>query len=525
MPRNRPAVSQVRPTRPANRRRLMVGRDKPEEPVATSHGLSKSRVCSGLQCHKKLWWEVHDEDLPERDAATEFILNQGREVGELARNHAPGGVLIDFPHDAYLERVRATRAALRNGTRRIYEASFLAEGVFCSIDILEREGPRYTAVEVKSSTKVKPEHIGDVAVQVHVARRAGVNVTRAEVMHLNRACTHPDLSDLFVREDVSPRVEAFLLDLPPELAAQFAMLAGPLPEVAIGPHCFAPRDCPFLERCWAEAPEHHVTSLYGIRSDAAWALAGDGHETILDLPPSVRLSAVAARQVRAVRSDALIVERGLGAALAKLDAPLAYLDFETVGPAVPVWPGCHPYTAVPVQFSCHVQDRRGGVAHRSWLAEGPGDPRPALAAALVAACRGAKSVLMYTRYERARIRDLADAVPALADALRDLDGRLVDLAAVVRSHVYHPDFGGSFSIKDVLPALVPELSYGGLAINDGRWASAELYRLLLKGDSMTPEERATLRADLLEYCKMDTWAMVKLLERLRELAGNGGARG
>ena len=164
MPRNRPAVSQVRPTRPANRRRLMVGRDKPEEPVATSHGLSKSRVCSGLQCHKKLWWEVHDEDLPERDAATEFILNQGREVGELARNHAPGGVLIDFPHDACLERVGATRAALRRGTHRIYEASFIAEGVFCSIDILERQGPRYTAVEVKSSTKVKPEHIGDVEI-------------------------------------------------------------------------------------------------------------------------------------------------------------------------------------------------------------------------------------------------------------------------------------------------------------------------------------------------------------------------
>jgi hypothetical protein len=307
---------------------------------------------------------VHDEDLPERDAATEFILNQGREVGELARAYAPGGELIDLPHDAYRERVRATRAALRRGTRRIYEAAFLADGVFCSIDILEREGPRFTAVEVKSSTKVKPEHIADVAVQVHVARSAGVNVTRAEVMHLNPACTHPDLSDLFVREDVSPRVEAFLLDLPPELAAQFAMLAGPLPEVAIGPHCFAPRDCPFLERCWGEAPAHHVTSLYGIRSDAAWALAGDGHETILDLPPSVRLNAVAARQVRAVRSDSLIVEPGLGAALADLEAPLAYLDFETIAPAVPVWSGCHPYTPVPVQFSCHVQDRRGGVTHR-----------------------------------------------------------------------------------------------------------------------------------------------------------------
>src|SRR5207247_10063545 len=111
------------------------------------------------------------------------------------------------------------------------EASFLAEGVFCSIDILEREGPRFTAVEVKSSTKVKPEHIGDVAVQVHVARRAGVNVTRAEVIHLNRACTHPDLSGLFVCEDVSPRVEAFLHDLPPGLAPPSAMVSGPPPQV------------------------------------------------------------------------------------------------------------------------------------------------------------------------------------------------------------------------------------------------------------------------------------------------------
>src|SRR2546428_5299108 len=118
------------------------------------------------------------------------------------------------------------------------EASFLAEGVFCSIDILEREGPRFTAVEVKSSTKVKPEHIGDVAVQVHVARRAGVNVTRAEVMHLNRGCTHPDLSDPFVREDVGPRVQTFLLHLPPELAPQFAMLARPPTEVPNDRQCF-----------------------------------------------------------------------------------------------------------------------------------------------------------------------------------------------------------------------------------------------------------------------------------------------
>ena len=128
-------------------------------------------------------------------------------------------------------------------------------------------------------------------------------------------------------------------------------------------------------------------------------------------------------------------------------------------------------------------------------------------------------MLMYTSFERARIRKLAEAVPELADELHELDGRLVDVEPIVRAHVYHPAFGGSFSLKEVLPALVPELSYDGLAINDGNWASAELSRLLLKGDSMTAGEREQLRADLLEYCKMDTWAMVQLVERLRRLAG------
>ncbi len=158
------------------------------------------------------------------------------------------------------------------------------------------------------------------------------------------------------------------------------------------------------------------------------------------------------------------------------------------------------------------------MTHSEWLARGPEDPRPALAGALLEACRGARTVLMYTSFERRQIRGLADAVPALRDELLALDARLVDLAQIVRRHVYHPDFGGSFSLKDVLPALVPELTYDDLAVNDGGLASALLNRMLLRGDPATPQERANLRADLLAYCKMDTWAMVTLLKRLRELA-------
>jgi predicted RecB family nuclease len=172
---------------------------------------------------------------------------------------------------------------------------------------------------------------------------------------------------------------------------------------------------------------------------------------------------------------------------------------------------------VAVQFSCHIEEGFGAFEHREWLADGPEDPRPAIAAALVKACRGANAVLTYTGFETTQIRRLAAAVPAIATELQDLDGRLVDLAKIVRAHVYHPEFGGSFSLKEVLPALVPELRYDDLEVNDGQVASARLNRMLLRGDPATAPERASLRANLLAYCKMDTWAMVKLVERLRAL--------
>jgi hypothetical protein len=487
--------------------------------TTTATRLSKSRFTSGIQCHKKLWWELHEPDAPELnddDIAGEFLMQQGIEVGALARTYAPG-VFIDFPRDQYMEKVKATEEALAAGATRIYEASFFTEGVFAAVDILERHGHQFTVVEVKSSTKVKPEHLPDVAIQTWVARKAGLNVSRAEIMHLNSECIFPDLSNLFAREDVTPLVEVYQLDIPAKLAGMVAMLAEPAPpNVPIGAHCTIPRECPFIDRCWKDVPEHHITTLHGI-GKKAWGLIADGHATVLDLPPTFKLNEVRTRQLRAVRHDEIVVEPALGAALAALPRPLAYLDFETIGPAVPVWDGCNPWHGVAVQFSCHTEDGAGKITHHEWLADGPADPRPAIAQALVDACRGAKAVLTYTGFEHTQIKKLAAAVPSLAAELLDLDARLVDLAKIVREHVYHPAFGGSFSLKEVLPALVPELSYDALAVNDGNVASALLNRLLLRNDPADAAERAALRANLLAYCKMDTWAMVKLVEALRGL--------
>ncbi|HUO63022.1 MAG TPA: DUF2779 domain-containing protein [Terriglobales bacterium] len=482
--------------------------------------LSKSRVLAGLQCHKRLWWTVHEPASPELqpDDALQALFDDGTYVGRVARAHVPGGVLIDLPYNAYDERIARTEAALQRGAPVIYEASFRAGQVFVSVDILERRPEGTSVIEVKSTTRVKEQHLQDVSVQAHVLNQSGVAAARLEIMHLNRACAYPDLSNLFTRTDVTEPACSALEMMPRAIQEQLAMLAGPIPEVAIGEHCSTPYECPFKGRCWPTLPPHHVSTLYAAGRRAR-LLEEQGYATIHELPDDIPLKAVQDRQRRAVQAGRLIVEPDLAAALRDLEPPLAFLDFETVGLPIPVWNGCHPYDAVPVQFSCHVEDAGGCLTHHEWLAEGPGDPRPALAERLIRACSSARTIVVYyAAFERDCLQRMADALPAMADPLRSFADRLVDLLPMVRNHVYHPAFGGSFSLKSVLPAMVPELRYDLLPISDGQTASLELERLMFQEAEMAPEARAQLREDLLRYCQQDTWGLVKLLERLRLLA-------
>jgi hypothetical protein len=259
--------------------------------------LSKSRYLSGLQCHKQLWWRVYEPEAPELSPTPgqQNLFAQGREVGERARGHVPGGELIDLPFYEYDNKVTATREALKRDAPAIYEAWFLADETYVGVDILERTSRGHTVIEVKASNSRKPEHLPDAAVQVHVLRRAGLQVERAEVMHLNRECRFPDLSNLFVREDVTALVEAALIGVPDELAAQQRMLEGPLPDVPIGEHCTNPYECPFIERCWPKLPDHHVSKLYRIERKQALELEADGYATIYDIPSDLELSVIHAR--------------------------------------------------------------------------------------------------------------------------------------------------------------------------------------------------------------------------------------
>ncbi len=480
--------------------------------------LTKTLFVAGVQCHRKLWWQVHEPTAVELqpDIVLQDLFDQGTHVGALARTRYAGGVLLDRGRSRD-ERVADTARALEAGATVLFEPAFEADGVHVAADVLRRDDQGWRLTEVKSSSSVKPEHVADAAIQAHVLSRNGLEPSTVEILHLNPGFTHPDGGDLFAATDVTAEVRARRTTVPGEVAAQLAVVAGPLPDVAPGLHCHEPRQCPFHDRCWP-ADANHIRHLYLVGPKKTVAYMQRGIHRIDDLPPDEKLPDAARRQRRALAGGTVVVERTLSHALAPFAvAPLGFLDFETIARAVPVWDGMSPWTMAAAQFSYH-EVSADGLRHEEFLAEGPLDARPVIARRLVEATRNARAVVTYSAFEKTRIRDLQAVVPELAPDLRALEAKLVDLLPVIRNNVYHPGFRGSFSIKHVLEPLVPDLSYTDLVIVNGMVASVEIARLLFVADRIPAHERDRVRADLLAYCQRDTEAMLRLLHALRGLA-------
>ncbi len=491
--------------------------------------LSKSRFVDGWYCEKLLWWTVHEPGARELEPGIveRDLFDQGMLVEERARAEWPDGVLIEGSRRDPA-RVPRTREVVGVGTRAIFQACFEADGVFCAVDVLERNGDAWTLIEVKSGSSVKDYHFPDVAVQVHVLRRSGLNVTRMEVMHMNKEFRHPDQGALMVRSDVTADVERLVPEVPKRIAEQMEVLKGPLPERAVGSHCwFRGNDkaCAFEARCWPQDPDH-IGNLYYVGPVKKLGLMAQGVHRMSDLPTDAKLSDTQRRQLRSQREKQLIVEPGLAEALrpAVEAERLGFLDFETVMRAIPSWDGLRPWGQTAAQFSYHERDRAGNVTHADFLAEGPedpsdppDDPRELLARKMLRATEQASRVVMYTSFESTRIKELAERLPHLREPLEALRAKLWDLKKPIENHVYHPDFLGSFSLKDIVAPLTG-LSYDDLVIVNGMVASVEIARLLFVSGRIPKHEREKTRADLLEYCKRDTYGTVVLVEKLRELS-------
>jgi hypothetical protein len=485
-------------------------------PDASRHRLSKSRVVAGAQCAKLLWWRVHESDAPELvpDALHEALFQAGHRVGAAAQACFPGGVEVAYTSDLSTM-LEHTQLQLERDVPAIFEASFVHDGVFVAVDILERSGDGWTVIEVKSTKSVKAHHILDAAVQVHVLRAAGLKVVGAQLMHL-----HPRASaevGLFARADILERVESLLPGLPELIEGLGTVLSGPLPEVPVGRHCRQPRACAFLERCSPRPAPDATARLYRISKKALQRLHSLGHDTVHTIPADYPLKPIADRQRRSLTTDSLILDPGLGQALDQIRMPAVFIDFESIAPPIPPFEGLGPYAQIPVQVSCHRVEVDGSVSHTEWLGISGEDPRPGLAAAVHAACSGAETLVAYSAgFEKQMIRHLSEhCSEAQAPALLALCDRFVDLLPIMRGFVYHPEFGGRFGLKAVTAALLPELAYGDLEVRAGGQASILLADLILYGEPADPSAQEALRADLLAYCKRDTETLVALLRRLR----------
>jgi predicted RecB family nuclease len=469
---------------------------------------------------KRLYFQVHQPELAaEPDDSGEAIIEQGREVGMLARQLFPGGVEVGSMR--LDQAIRATRELVANREiPTIFEGTFENSGVLVRVDVLQRRRDhRWRLIEVKSTTSLKEEHLDDVGIQSRVVSRSGLDLASVNLAHVNRDYVFDggsiDPRKFFKIRNLTRRIARLQPKLTFQLRAEFNVLNMPkAPDLPPGPHCTHPVTCEFFDRCNPKRPDDHVGYLPRIQASAVEQLAEVGIESVRDIPDDFPLNERQRRAARCVQTGKPWFSPELGKEFSGLKYPIYFMDFETVNPAIPRFSGMRPYDCIPFQWSVHVQTQPGAeVEHREFLATDTNDPRREFITSLCSVLGKSGSIVVYSAFESQRLSELARWLPEFAGRIKKIQRRLWDLLPVVRNDTYHSKFAGSYSIKNVLPALVPEMTYDGMEVADGTDAGLA-WESLVRGN-LDQSQRDKIRKALLDYCGQDTLAMVTLLETLR----------
>lgn len=474
--------------------------------------LSKSRLISAWQCPRRLYLEKHHPELGEVSSQTEALFATGHAVGAIAQAQygTPDAVEIAFD---FRTMVAETRRLIDAGADfPIFEATFRHENVLVRADVLIPDGDGWRVVEVKASTSVKDYHKLDCAIQLWVMRESGLPVTTISLAHINNQFVYPghgDYDGLLIEHDLTGEAGALRQAVVDLVVEAREAVSGPMPVVAVGPRCTKPYECQFIHYCWPTDTDYPIAGLKGGKAKLGEYVA-QGCRDIRDVDPATITAATQQRIYRITCAGEPEILPGAGEALRDLEYPRYYLDFETIGPAVPIWPGTRPYAAIPVQWSCHIEDAPGGLRHEEFLDLSGDPPMRALAEAMIDCLGDSGPVLMYTSYEKQVIEGLIELFPDLEQPLQSLIDRLFDLHPLVRDNYYHPDMLGSWSIKAVLPTIVPDMDYSQLdGIQEGTAASEGFLEAI--NPQTTPERKAELEEQLRRYCQFDTEAMVEIV--------------
>ena len=490
-----------------------------------SHLLSKSSFIKGLQCEKHLYlYKYHYDEMDELSEMQKAIFKRGTNVGVLAQKLFPGGVIAaqgDPPN--YEMALKRTKELINSDAKVIYEAAFMFNEVLAIADIvvMEKEGAKI--FEVKSSTSISETYLNDAALQYYVISNLGMKVKDFSIIYINNQYVRKgdlNLEELFTTESVLESVLPLQKSVK-ENVNRFkkVLLKKQMPNIDIGEHCYNPYTCGFFNYCRKHIPEDSIFDFSGMHLAKKYELYREGIISFDDVPEEYPLNKNNELQLDVYRSGKpLIDKKAIKNFLSDLNYPLYFMDFETFQPAVPLFNDSKPYQQIPFQYSVFLKKNNDSKAeHFEFLAETGFDPRKKFIENLLKVVEGNGDVLVYNKtFEITRLDEIARDFPEYTGEIEKLISRIKDLMIPFQKKYYYAsEMKGSYSIKAVLPALVPELSYDELEINEGGLASVAYESLQTETDLMFIAE---IKQQLIEYCKLDTLGMVRILERLEGLA-------
>ena len=499
---------------------------------------SKSKYCRLWQCPKMLWMDKYKPEEKAEDATDDSRMEAGTEVGKLARELFGKPVDVTETVNGQLNlpaMTDRTQVEIEHETSVICEASFSYQGCYCAVDILKRENDGWAIYEVKSSTvnekNMKAVYVADVAYQKYVLEHCGVRITGTYIVSINNDYVYDgklDLERLFQITDVSEFVRNEIGKVEKNLLQEDTLLESENePERELGLYCKDPYGCPYWEYCAKNLPRPSVFDLYRMPLKRKLEYYREGISDYKQLKACGKLkNEKQLRQIEFALEDkgTYVNIDGIREFLSTLSYPLYFLDFETMQPVIPLFPGTKPYQQIPFQYSLHYIKSAGGpLLHKEFLAESGENPLRAIAEAL---CRDIPMNVCVTAYNKSfecsRIKELAGMFPDLSEHLLNIKENIKDLLDPFQAgHYYNRAMGGSFSIKSVLPAIFPddpELNYHNL---EGVHNGSEAMTIFPRIKDMPAEEQKKARHNLLKYCELDTYAMVKVWgELVRVLEGD-----
>lgn len=451
------------------------------------------------------------------------IFKRGTDVGKLAQQLFPNGIDLSPANQfEYDKAVTETKNFIKQHQKVIYEASFNYADVLALADIVVNDKAGLKIFEVKSSTSISETYIRDAALQYWVISNCGYKIKDFSITYINNQYVRKgelELGKLFITESVLKLILP-LQKWVEEKVKRFKEVLGKksIPKIDIGEHCYDPYVCGFYEYCRKHIPENSIFDLSGIHLNKKYDFYRAGIIRLDDVPDDAGLSKNARLQLDVYKSKKDFIDKeAIKEFLSDLNYPLYFMDFESFQPAVPMFDNSKPYQQIPFQYSLHYKkDKKSKIEHFEFLAEAGSDPRIKFIENLLRDTRSKGDILTYNKsFEILRLKEIADAFPKYKKDIEERINRVKDLMLPFQKKYYYTsEMQGSYSIKYVLPALIPELSYEELEINEGGLASIAFESLFYETDLM---RIADIRAKLLEYCKLDTFAMAKLLEKLESL--------